>query len=393
MSLAGALRGRWRGARPRRPALRLAACIALAAGCGSADPPQSGADAECRADVLASFGLIERNYAGYRDKVERLGAQAIEQARQRALAELSGDGEDPCRSAFVAWLSVFADRHITVKLRPRRADSGPGPAPAPAVSEDPDPGAPSFEILSENAALIRAPSFDLDYQQPLAALVAEHRADLARRSDLIIDVRGNRGGGDAAYDPLAELVYSQPVAAVGADVLASAENIARWEQLRLAAPESVQRELADLIERMKAKPGEFVVLAPDGPIERSTLHPYPLRVAVLVDGACASSCEQFLLEARASRKVRLAGSASAGILDYANVVHHVLPSGLRLGIPTSRSRRLPGQPVDGIGVQPDLEIDPALFDGATRQEALGRVLAELAAGTGSGQSGASPASP
>jgi C-terminal processing protease CtpA/Prc len=95
--------------------------------------------------------------------------------------------------------------------------------------------------------------------------------------------------------------------------------------------------------------------------------PFPKRVAVLVDNA-ASTGEQFLLEARQSRKVTLFGKEnSAGVLDFSNTVDMPTPSGrYRVFWATSRSLRLPGDPVDPDGIAPDIRIpaderDPVAF--------------------------------
>lgn len=105
----------------------------------------------------------------------------------------------------------------------------------------------------------------------------------------------------------------------------------------------------------------------------------PSRVAVLIDGRCGSSCEAFLLEARQSEKVRLIGRPTGGNLDYGNMFPHPLPSGRTVWASTTRSRRLPENPIDDTGILPDVEMDPALFDGAMRSEALARVIQELRA--------------
>ena len=83
----------------------------------------------------------------------------------------------------------------------------------------------------------------------------------------------------------------------------------------------------------------------------------PRVVAILVDGGCASSCEQFLLMARQSRKVTIYGTNSGGVLDYGNVRSTQMPgSTLVLSRPIHRSRRLPNDPVDNIGIPPHVRI-------------------------------------
>ena len=103
----------------------------------------------------------------------------------------------------------------------------------------------------------------------------------------------------------------------------------------------------------------------------------PRRIGILIDRPCGSSCEQFLLEARQSFKVKLYGRPTAGALDYSNLRPHTLPSGQRvLWYATSRSLRLPTFPIDAGGVQPD-EYLPPPADGAAYDAEVDTVRARL----------------
>ncbi|MBK8496873.1 MAG: hypothetical protein IPL50_19165 [Chitinophagaceae bacterium] len=86
--------------------------------------------------------------------------------------------------------------------------------------------------------------------------------------------------------------------------------------------------------------------------------PFPSLVGVLIDKKCGSTTEQFLLAAKQSKKVVMFGENSAGVLDYANMHFLDFPCfEWRLGYATSRSRRLPEQPVDNIGISPDIHLE------------------------------------
>lgn len=103
----------------------------------------------------------------------------------------------------------------------------------------------------------------------------------------------------------------------------------------------------------------------------------PQRVAVLIDNMCGSSCEQFILTVRQSFSVKLVGrSNTTGVIDYSNMRPRGLPSGQRrLMYATSRSNRLPGFPIDGIGISPDIYL-PGLApaDNAADVELVRRAL-------------------
>ncbi len=238
----------------------------------------------------------------------------------------------------------------------------------PAI-RDPDfvaralPGSTMFmKPLSPDTLWLRIPDFDDSRAKPLVDILAANAAALATSPNLVIDLRNNGGGSDFVYAPLTPLIYSRPIYSVGAEMRASEDNIALRkavaDEIRGEAPE-VAQSLDRQIARMAAAVGTFV---PGGrqvfSVERlDSILPFPKRVVVLIDNA-GSTSEEFLLEARQSRKVTLFGKEnSAGVLDFANVVGMPTPSGRhRVSWATSRSMRLPGDPVDPDGIAPDIRI-------------------------------------
>jgi hypothetical protein len=226
--------------------------------------------------------------------------------------------------------------------------------------------------LSPDTLWLRIPDFDDRRAKPLKDILDANAAALASTANLVIDLRNNGGGADFVYGPLTPLLYSRPVYSVMVEMRASEDNIALLkvaaDGIRTQAP-GVARQMDSFIERMAVALGTFV---PAGDqilfVKRlDTVMPFPKRVAVLVDNA-ASTGEQFLLEARQSRKVTLFGKEnSAGVLDFSNTVDMPTPSGrYRVFWATSRSLRLPGDPVDPDGIAPDIRIpaderDPVAF--------------------------------
>jgi len=123
----------------------------------------------------------------------------------------------------------------------------------------------------------------------------------------------------------------------------------------------------------KAAPGEYVAMDDSGAMSYNRverLEPHrPSRVAILIDGGCGSSCEQFALEARQSFSVKLIGQHTFGSLDYSNLRPHDLPSGRRrLWYATTRSTRIPGLMVDVAGVPPDIYLPIEAGDDAKYEE-------------------------
>ena len=175
--------------------------------------------------------------------------------------------------------------------------------------------------------------------------------DLERHPNWIIDVRGNGGGSDSSYKPIMPWLMPDEVASASVAILATEANIEGWTRIcALYAPGDAecQKSLSESIGGC-AKPHRG--RRGDGRRWRDVLRPRrkpgataPLRVAILIDGGCASSCEQFALEARQSFSAKLIGQHTSGSLDYSNLRPHDLPSGARrLWYATTRSTRNPAR--------------------------------------------------
>jgi C-terminal processing protease CtpA/Prc len=117
----------------------------------------------------------------------------------------------------------------------------------------------------------------------------------------------------------------------------------------------------ELITAMKKNVGGFVFhpsMGHAGIVKKDTIYRYPKRVGIIINESNASSAEQFILDAKESKKVTLFGiSNTAGVLDYSNRVQEDLPSGkYEFYWPLTRSGRLPEHPIDNVGIPPDVII-------------------------------------
>ncbi len=89
----------------------------------------------------------------------------------------------------------------------------------------------------------------------------------------------------------------------------------------------------------------------------------PKQVAILVNNKTASSGEAFILQVKQSKKVKILGIPTYGVVDYGS-------SGLfdfgcsiyKLRMPMWRTMRLPDYPIDNIGIQPDVYLDKSVKD-------------------------------
>jgi hypothetical protein len=216
--------------------------------------------------------------------------------------------------------------------------------------------------IAPGTVLVQLPSFN-DPAGIDAFFEAEaERIGAAER--LVIDLRGNGGGSDYNYRALIPLIYTEPIRLVSNAALATADNIRVNEALvaDTTIPAGIRTQLARSVAQMRTAEGGWYEF-PDRVHEEDAVLELPRQVAVLVDRGCASSCEQFLLAARQSRKVTIYGTRTAGILDFGNVRNAQMPGGtLLLNYPTTRSKRLPHDPVDGTGILPHVAVPEDVID-------------------------------
>ncbi len=283
-------------------------------------------------------------------------------------AEFQPSGE-PGRYDLIYYMRNHSHRRTTAKIQPggrlalNNLSDWQRLVPAPqSVANNPQKQYQEtpFAVLpvDQQTVLLRLGSFNDQYAADIDSMVQAHRPLLTSTPNLIIDLRGNGGGSDFSYEPVIPLLYTQPIITTSIEVLASEDNTAGWAELlnNENLPDDTRAFVADFVEQMRQQPGAFIPL-PDDTTTLEKVHPNPERVAIIVDRECGSSAEQFLLAARQSTKVKLFGENSGGVLDYANlrpVVLECLPYALY--IPTSRSKRLPENGIDNVGIPPDVRI-------------------------------------
>ncbi len=183
---------------------------------------------------------------------------------------------------------------------------------------------------------------------------------------LVIDLRGNGGGMDPAFYNILPFLYTNPYKLYGNDILASIENIRVFEvgEQRISStktngkPSQDAEWVSTLISKMKKNIGKFILRSNDTEVKRDKVLRNPRKVAILINRNCASSAEEFLLNARESQKVLLFGEPTSGTLDYSNVMIVPCPSMVfKFGYATTRSRRLPRFSVDRDKIQPNVYLN------------------------------------
>lgn len=303
----------------------------------------------CRSDLEWLPAFLLENDSGARAEVAAKGKEFFASVLADTESFVSSvKSDDECLGVLNEYLRKYRAGHLRIVPVVQEPEGERGKAPP----------APSFRILSTRTALITVPSFEIIFKDEVAKLVEDHRSDILKHPSLIIDVRGNGGGSDYVYQPLLPFVHANQVHQFGVEYLATSENAKSTDSVAKAlaatCPECAA-PIAAMAKRMHDAPsGTFISAGPDEDYDPKEVTRNPQRVAILIDRRCGSSCEQFALDARRHFKVKVFGRPTFGSLDYSNLRPTDLPSGKRqIWRATSRSRRLPELPIDGIGVQPD----------------------------------------
>jgi hypothetical protein len=229
-----------------------------------------------------------------------------------------------------------------------------------------DPTRPTLRLVGDDAVVVSVPSHDPQYRSALDTLVARHRSDLSTRPYLVIDIRGDIGGGSMTTAPLVPFLVSRtqrdPTGPQGNSTVVSSPDNIRYFQ-RGWNPDSI-------LERMAAAPGAVMPLMRNEtlgmPFPNDSVLGAPHRVGVLMDRGVASAGEAFVLQARRSTKVTLFGENTWGMIDYQSVMVVRLACrerGILFGYAMiAASATLPKDGLNAEGIPPDVRIGRDVAD-------------------------------
>lgn len=219
------------------------------------------------------------------------------------------------------------------------------------------------EQLDKETALVVLPPFTLingpDY---INDMINRNKSILDNSPNLIIDLRNNPGGDDAAYESLFPYINTQTIVRRGGLFKATFENTVsirhELEAIKVHAGYRARLtpKLQQVLRLMEANSGSFVK-GPDKEFPLVNIAPNPKKVAFIVNKNTASTAEQFILEAKQSKKTLVFGENTKGLADYIEVREWGMPCyGWRVAFAMAKSARLPQNPIDNIGIAPDIKI-------------------------------------
>jgi C-terminal processing protease CtpA/Prc len=176
-----------------------------------------------------------------------------------------------------------------------------------------------YEFLSENVGYVRISTFTAgDWIQDFHGILDYFRP----AKGLIIDVRNNVGGSDNVSDIV----------------------VSRFLSTQLLGPPVY----------IKGQLQSNSTLKPSGPYN------YIKPVAVIINGVCFSTTEQFVEKMKQISTVTVVGDTTAG--GSGNPKYYPLPSGKQIRISTTDYRRYDGVPYEWNGVPPDILVQQTVED-------------------------------
>lgn len=217
---------------------------------------------------------------------------------------------------------------------------------------------PIIEKLSNNTIALRIPSFSDSEKSKIDSVISANQKLITSTENLIIDLRGNGGGSDMSFQNLIPLIYTNPISEVGVRFLSTPLNNTRMEEFATNPnfSDSDKKWAKNALDKLNKHIGEFVNVEDSiiTTFKLDTIYPFPKNVGIIINEENASTTEQFLLAAKQSKKVKLFGNTTGGILDISNMHFVSSPCGnFKLGYCLSKSNRIPSFAIDGKGIQPD----------------------------------------
>jgi hypothetical protein len=212
---------------------------------------------------------------------------------------------------------------------------------------------PTLSIADSSTIILTIPSFLGQNKTRIDELLKTNQTQLSCKKNLIIDIRGNRGGTDEAFYPLLPLLSTNTMTVHAFYVLVNENSLKKY----------VKYLSAEKIEKLKKRSGELASLSNDtSDITIDNQHypvsAYPVNVAIIVDRYVGSSAEQFLLYAKQSRKVKIFGENTHGMLDCTNPdMYQFFNNAITVTIPMTISSRVWSRAaIENIGIQPDIYV-------------------------------------
>ena len=180
-------------------------------------------------------------------------------------------------------------------------------------------------------AYIRIPSFD---GLRFVAATLDYIDEFRSAKTIIIDVRGNPGGDAppiAIHRALMNLPYRQWI---------------EESPSRSGIPSDRGYDWAELHSGLAT--------------QRPEANAYGGKLIILTNGGCQSYCEDFVMPFKDSKRAILVGESTGGTFSMTH--YYDFDNGMRMNVASTRERFPDGSTFEGVGIAPDVEVQPTVED-------------------------------
>jgi hypothetical protein len=192
-----------------------------------------------------------------------------------------------------------------------------------------------------------------------------------KANHLIIDIRGNMGGGIDSFEKLMPFIYTQPIKLDDGYIFSSPGLLKAYkleiEEMLKSNPNIANSKSSirfnyiwgvEAVKQMEKYPNKWITYSKDSLIVLNNVEPLPKKVSVICDETSASAAELFLLRAKQSSKVKIFGQPSHGGIKL--IALTLLPDSpcslFRLYVPGAKVGRWVSNPKTPERLQPDVVI-------------------------------------
>jgi hypothetical protein len=226
---------------------------------------------------------------------------------------------------------------------------------------------PYFKIINDKTSYLRIPTFRGSEKTTIDSIILANKELILKTPNLIIDIQNNGGGSDGSYKELLSILYTNPIRTVGVELFSTHLNNQRMLDFinnpKWGFDEEGKKWAKESYDKLTKQLGSFVNL--DSSVVNietyDTIYTFPKNIGIIINENNGSTAEQFLLAAKQSKKVKLFGTTTTGVLDISNMHFVKSPCGeFELGYSLSRSMRIPEMTIDDKGIQPDYYLDKSI---------------------------------
>lgn len=224
------------------------------------------------------------------------------------------------------------------------------------------------EKIDEDNTLIVLPPFLMN-NAPLFTneMLVQNESLILNSKNLIIDLRNNPGGDEGVFDNIFPYFANKPIIRKGSKIRASQENLILISHELKSISEipqykGLEPKLRTITNRMEQNMGSMIT-GPDKTFDEYKEQSKVKKVIILVNKKTASTAESISLEAKQNAKVVIMGTQTKGAFDYTEVRDWALPCySWRLALPLGLSHRLPLNPLENVGIKPDVLVPDTEID-------------------------------